>query len=61
MTKITVTSASSQSLTVGMWVEFADTRRWWVKLWHWITRKKIQRRFQVVGHGTSTTATLRPL
>lgn len=58
-TKITVTSGSSQSFTVGMWVEFADTRRWWVKLWHWIIGKKVQLRFEVVEPITSTSFTIR--
>jgi hypothetical protein len=30
-----------------MWIEFFDHRPWWLKAWHWIIRKKIQRRFQI--------------
>jgi hypothetical protein len=57
--KITVTSGSSQSLTVGMWIEIADTRRWWVKAWHWIIGKKIQTRFEIVEPCTATEFTIR--
>lgn len=42
-----------------MWVEFADTRRWWVKLWHWIIHKKIQRRFKVTEAITATSFNVR--
>ena len=59
MIEITVTTGNSQSITVGMWVELYDHRPWWIKAWHWIIRKKIQRRFQVVEPITSTSFTIR--
>lgn len=58
MTQYTVTAAASSPVTVGMWIEFADTRRWWVKVWHWIIRKKIQHRFKVIEPITATSFTV---
>ena len=54
----TITTSQRHDLKVGDWILLSDERPWWLRLWHWIIRKKIERTM-IVTSVTSTTMTVR--
>lgn len=62
MTKgpITITTASGAQLAVGDRIRIADTRRWYVRVWHWIIRRpKPVLDYRVVEAKSETSFTVR--
>lgn len=55
-----ITTAVDPGYAVGDKIRIIPYRPWWIRLWHWITRRKPEADDYVVTSVTSTSFTIGP-